>query len=259
MRSIKRTSLIVANWKMYKTIEEAIRFVTELIPLVEASVPAVYLAVPFTVLHEIAIRCKSTKIAIGAQNMNEHEEGAFTGEISGRMLKEAGAKFVIIGHSERRQLYHESNELVNKKLKKALEIGLKPILCVGETAAEREKGDTIKVLTTQLRHSLADLTSEALDNLTLAYEPIWAIGTNQTAMPETAQEIHHFCRRFLDHEWGTHAGQTTRILYGGSVKPENAGKLMEQKDIDGLLVGNASLSVESFEKIVNYSNQHLTI
>lgn len=259
MRAIKRTSLIVANWKMHKTIEESLQFANELIPLVEYSVPQVYLAAPFTALHEMAIRCKSTKLVVGAQNMNEHDEGAYTGEISGRMLKDAGAEFVILGHSERRRIYHESNELVNKKLKKALEIGLKPILCIGETAAERKNGETIKVLTSQLRRSLADLLSEELGNVTLAYEPIWAIGTNQTAMPEVAQEVHLFCRRFLAHEYGAHASQAVRILYGGSAKPENAGKLMEQKDIDGLLVGSGSLSVDSFEKIVNYSNQHLTI
>ncbi len=259
MRSIKRTALIVANWKMYKTINEALRFISELAPLVEFAMPEVYLAIPFTALHEIAIHSKFTKIVIGAQNMHEHDEGAFTGEVSGIMIKEAGAKFVIIGHSERRRMYHESDELVNKKLKKAIGIGLKPILCIGETAAQRENGETLKVLTTQLHRGLADLSSEELEYLILAYEPIWAIGTQQTAMPEVAQEVHCFCRGFLDHEYGTHYSQSTRILYGGSVKPENACKLMEQKDIDGLLVGSASLSVDSFEKIVNYSNQHLTL
>ena len=249
----KRNTLIVANWKMHKTVNEASQFVLELAPHVKSSLPEICLAVPFTALHAVAVLCQGTKIKVGAQNMNEHEEGAYTGEISAEMILEARAQFVILGHSERRKLFHENDETVNKKLKKALEKGLKPILCFGETAAEREKGDTEKALGSQLGSSLADLSAEQIDHLTLAYEPIWAIGTNHTAMPEVAQEVHSFCRNFLARKYGPSCSEKVRILYGGSVKPQNAAKLMEQKDIDGLLVGTASLSVESFEKIVNFN------
>jgi triosephosphate isomerase len=253
MHLTQRRPLIVANWKMHKTLAEATHFISELALRVANSTVEIYIASPYTALHVVANGCLSTKLIVGAQNMNENDQGAFTGEISGRMLLDAGAKFVILGHSERRSLYGESNELVNKKLKKALEINLKPILCIGETAEERERGDTVKILTNQLRYSLLDLSPEEVFNLTLAYEPVWAIGTQQTATPDVAQEVHAFCREYFMQEYGADIGHKIRILYGGSVKPDNAAKLMEEKDIDGLLVGSASLSADSFEKIVNYS------
>jgi triosephosphate isomerase (TIM) len=253
MNRFKRPVVIAGNWKMYKTNEEAVEFVEDLIPLIEAASSTVYLAVPYTAISLVASQCLGTKIILGAQNMNDHREGAFTGEISGSMLKQAGAQFVILGHSERRQLFHETNEFVNRKVKMALEIGLKPIVCIGETSAEREDGHTIKVLTSQLKHSLAGLNEEQMAQVMLAYEPIWAIGTQQAAMPSVAEEIHFFCRRYLANQYGTGTAEKVLILYGGSVKPDNAGLLLEQNNVDGFLIGTASLSVDSFGEIVNLS------
>jgi triosephosphate isomerase len=249
--SHSRPTVITGNWKMYKTIDEAVRFVKELAPLVQESTAQVYLAVPFTAIHATAEVAKSTKIVIGAQNMNDASEGAFTGEIAARMLKEAGAKFVILGHSERRKIFHETNSFINKKVKRALIEGLQPILCVGETKEEREQNKTAEVLESQISQSLADLSAEQLASLILAYEPVWAIGTDLAATPEMAQKEHEFCRSIVAKNWGSDFAEHLVIQYGGSVKPDNAKALLEQPDIDGLLVGGASLSVDSFSKIVN--------
>ncbi len=254
MVSKSRRPLIVANWKMHKTLAEAAQFIANLAPRVADSQADIFIAAPYTLLHAVAQSCRATQITPGAQNMNEHDEGPFTGEISGRMLVDAGAKFVLLGHSERRTRYHESNELIQKKIRKALEMQLKPILCIGETAEERQEGKTYPILTDQLRKGFEHLPPNAADHLMLAYEPVWAIGTSLTASPEAAQEVHAFCREFLAQQFGEKACQKMRILYGGSVKADNAAQLMEKQDIDGLLVGNASLSVEAFEQIVNNSN-----
>lgn len=254
MSHTNRPITIVGNWKMYKTIEESLEFLTQLIPLVKDSPDRIFLAVPFTAIKSISEQAKETNIVIGAQNMNEASEGAFTGEIAAKMLTDAGAKFVVIGHSERRSLFNETNEVINKKLLKALEEGLQPILCIGETSEEHLLNKTHEVLTTQLKEGLADTSPDHLKNILIAYEPVWAIGSGHTATPEDAQEIQGFCRQLISQEWGSAVADQIPLLYGGSVRPENAKTLMSQPDIDGVLVGGASLNADSFSKIVNYQN-----
>lgn len=226
---------------MYKTIDDALDFVKTLAPKVEGSQADIGLAVPFTAIFSIANFVQMLPIRIGAQNMSDQEEGALTGEISGRMLKNAGAQFVILGHSERRKIFSESSEFVNRKVKRALLDGLDVILCIGESLEEREKGLTEAVLEKQLNESLEGISSQELQKITLAYEPIWAIGTGRVAQPEDAQKTHAFCRSVIQ----------AKILYGGSVKPQNASSLLAMPDIDGLLVGGASLEADSFSQIVN--------
>ncbi len=230
--------LIVANWKMHKTIEESLDYFKKFEPLIRG-LPA-YLAVPFTAIQPLATLAHSTSILIGAQNMNDAEAGAFTGEISARMLKEAGARFVILGHSERRHLFHESDPFINKKLKRALADNLQPILCIGETAQERAAGATASTLRRQIQEGLAGIDN--FNNLILAYEPVWAIGA-QAATPEVIQETHQICRDALK--------APNPILYGGAVNLDNAHALLSQPNVDGLLVGGASLSAETFAKIVH--------
>lgn len=246
-----RKRIIAGNWKMYKTIEETVSFVSNLIPLVKESLVAVYLAVPFTAIRSAADTARGTNIVIGAQNMNDASEGAFTGEIAGKMLKDAGAEFVIIGHSERRKHFRESNALINRKIKRALLDGLQPLLCIGETSEEREEGRAEEVLENQLLEGLDQIGKQDLLKVAIAYEPVWAIGTGKTATREVAQEMHHRCRDFLAKR-GVPADQMS-LLYGGSVNSDNIRDFMDQPDIDGVLVGGASLSLESFVKIVNYS------
>lgn len=246
-----RQCVIAGNWKMYKTFDEAVAFLKELIPLVQETSRKVYLAVPFTLIRPMHELAKDSKVEIGAQNMHDSSEGAFTGEIAGKMLKEAGANFVILGHSERRHLFNESNAFINKKVKRAIIDGLQPLLCIGETEEEREAGKTEQVLQTQLKESLEGLDANQLKNLIIAYEPVWAIGSSNPATPEIAQEAHLICRNFLTQHLNEEFAQQLVILYGGSVRPQNAKSFLEQVDIDGLLVGGASLSVDSFSKIVN--------
>jgi triosephosphate isomerase len=246
--------IIVGNWKMYKTIEESLAFLDQLIPLVKESTDRIYLAVPFTVIKSVSEKAKETNIVIGAQNMNEASEGAFTGEIAAKMIKDAGAQFVVLGHSERRSIYHETNEIVNKKVLKALSEGLQLIVCVGETIEEHDGNKTHEILTEQLIQSLQNVTSEQFKSIMIAYEPIWAIGSDQPATPEKAQEVHLFCRQLLSEHWPKDVTDHIPLLYGGSVKPENAKALLSQPDINGVLVGGASLNADSFSKIVNYQN-----
>lgn len=253
MTSPERPVVIVGNWKMYKTIEQSVAFVTELLPHIKEATAKVYLAVPFTSLKPVADLVKNSSIVVGAQNMHDASEGAFTGEVAAVMLKEAGAQFVILGHSERRRLFHEDNAFINKKVKRALEYGIQPILCIGETLQEREDGKTQEVLKTQLSEGLKNIATSQLTPLMIAYEPLWAIGTDQTATPEIAKEVLAFCRHYLAETWGPELAEKIVILYGGSVKPNNAKALIEQPDIDGLLVGGASLSVQKFSQIVNYN------
>lgn len=251
MSQYQRPIAIVGNWKMHKTNREAEKYVKELIPIIHTASSRAYLAVPFTALALVSDLCAGTNIVPGAQNMNEQAEGAFTGEICGKMLKDAGAEFVILGHSERRSLFHETNEIVNNKIKRALDYQLTPIVCIGETAQERDQGFTFKVLTSQLTHTLTGLEPAHISRLMLAYEPVWAIGTHLAAMPAAAEEAHHFCREFLMNAYGLQIAEKTHILYGGSVKPDNALPLLQQKNIDGFLVGTASLNAASFGKIIN--------
>lgn len=246
----QRPTLIIGNWKMNKTIAEARGFISGLALVMSQSAFQVGLAVPFTMLAVAAETALETPIKIGAQNVSDRDEGAFTGEISVKMIKDAGATFSLVGHSERRHLFHEDDELVNRKIKKVLELNIKPIFCIGETLAEHQSGKAHAILSNQMIQGLKGLSPHQIESLAIAYEPVWAIGTNQAATPEVVQETHAFCRSFLAKEWGPKVAERVVIQYGGSVSPANAVALLEQPDVDGLLIGGASLSLDSFSKIV---------
>ncbi|WP_027364946.1 triose-phosphate isomerase [Desulfotruncus alcoholivorax] len=246
-----RKPIIAGNWKMYKTVGEAVNFVASFKGLVTGvSGVEIVLCPPFTALATVAEQLAGTGIELGAQNMYWESEGAYTGEISPGMLKEAGCKYVILGHSERRQFFGETDETVNKKVFAALEHGLVPIVCVGERLEEREAGRTEEVVRKQLEGSLAGLSADRAAGLVVAYEPVWAIGTGRTASNEDAQQVNRFIRETLGRLLGAGFAAATRIQYGGSVKPGNAAGLMAQPDIDGALVGGASLDAESFAGII---------
>ncbi|MFH0826506.1 MAG: triose-phosphate isomerase [Candidatus Omnitrophota bacterium] len=253
-----RKTIIAGNWKMYKTIPEAIELANglkrELFKLDGQSIDIVFCP-PFTALSEVAEVIAESNIRLGAQDVYWQEEGAFTGEVSCKMLIDAGCQFVIIGHSERRQYFNETNESVNKKLKAALSAGLNPIVCVGETLSEREKSLTFKVLDDHVTNGLKDIGIEDVLKLVIAYEPVWAIGTGKTATPAQAQEAQKYIRNLLKKLYNEDTAQSVRIQYGGSVKPENISELMTQPDIDGALVGGASLSIESFSQIVQKASE----
>lgn len=253
MSQSARQKIVTGNWKMHKTVEEAKDFVRQLLPSIESSAVLIYLAVPFTVIYPLHKEFQHSALKIGAQNMNDASAGAFTGEIAGRMLKEAGADFVLLGHSERRHLFQETNEFINRKVKRAVLDGLQPVLCIGETLIERQEGQTHDVLKKQLTECLAGLEAHDLRNLILAYEPVWAIGTGETATPEMAEQVHEFCRNQLAELFSEEFADQTVIQYGGSVNALNASLLLSQPNIDGLLVGGASLSLETFSQIVNDS------
>ncbi|MDR2339586.1 MAG: triose-phosphate isomerase [Deltaproteobacteria bacterium] len=251
--NVSRTPFLAGNWKMYKTGPEAVAFIEAFKPLVgNLSGREAALGVPATAIFQAAQAAAGTGILIGAQNIWYEKEGAYTGEISAAMAKAAGAGFVIIGHSERRQYYGETDEWVNKKLKAAAAEGLVPVVCVGESLAERESGSTFKVLESQLRGALDGITPEIAKPLVIAYEPVWAIGTGKTATAAQAQEAHAFLRGVLAKALGTQSADAIRILYGGSVKPDNAKALLSEADIDGALVGGAALKPDSFAQIVNF-------
>jgi triosephosphate isomerase (TIM) len=253
----ERKLIIAGNWKMNKTAAEALDLVSDL-KLELASVKDVDIVVcpPFTALSEVSKAILSAKnLALGAQNMSEHNVGAYTGEIAATMLKEFSVRYVILGHSERRQYQKESDELISKKAKAAHAASLKPIVCVGETLAEREGGQMESVLETQTRGSLAGLTKEQAIETVVAYEPVWAIGTGKTASPQQAQEAHAFIRRVIAKMFDENVARRVRIQYGGSVKPANAKELMALPDVDGALVGGAALEVRSFADIVKNSIQ----
>jgi triosephosphate isomerase len=244
---------MAGNWKMQKTIPETVDFLKKLAPQVEGlSDREILICPPFTSLFSAVQAAKGSPIAIGAQNLNENLQGAFTGEISAGMIKDVGASFVLIGHSERRQYYGETDVLVNKKAKLALEQGLTPVVCVGETLAEREGGNTFSVVERQVLEGLKGFSAAQAPALVIAYEPVWAIGTGKTATPDQAQEVHAFIRKKLGSLFGGEASRM-RILYGGSVKPDNVDSLMSQADIDGGLVGGASLKAEDFLRIVKFN------
>ncbi len=241
-----RKPFISANWKMNKTVNETVEFINAFLPLVnDIKDVDILIAPPFTSLSTASGFLKGTNIKLGAQNVFYEEKGAFTGEISPSMLLSAGCTHVIIGHSERRQYFHETDEIVNKKMKTARKNGLEVILCIGESLKEREDNKTFEVLDSQLSGSLKDLT---LDGLIIAYEPIWAIGTGKTATKEQANEAHAYIRGWL--KKNMKGADATRILYGGSVTPENIASLMSQPEVDGGLVGGASLKPDSFAGIV---------
>ncbi len=241
--------LIAGNWKMHKTLAEARDLAREIRRGAEGTGAEVALAPPYTALAVVAQELGGSAIRLAAQDTFWEEKGAFTGAISPVMLKDAGCHYVIIGHSERRQLFGETNHTVNLKLKAVRAAGLVPIFCLGETLAEREAGQTLKVVESQLREGLADLGAASGADLVIAYEPVWAIGTGRTATPDQAQEVHAFIRRQLQDLVGAGAG-AIRILYGGSVTPDNAAQLLTQPDLNGALVGGASLKADSFLKII---------
>lgn len=249
----QRKSLIAANWKMHKTIAEAVAFVESLQREVgDYNDREVIIAPPYTALSAVRNALWRKDFKLAAQNFHWEEKGAFTGEISGAMLKDVGCDGVIIGHSERRQLFGETNEMLLKKVAGAFREGFLPILCVGEVLDEREGGRTFTVVGSQLEQGLAGLPADQARQLALAYEPVWAIGTGRTATPDQAQEVHAFIRERCAALWDKTVANSMRILYGGSVKPDNVDSLMAQPDIDGMLVGGASLEVGSFKRIVQY-------
>jgi triosephosphate isomerase len=251
-----RKPVIAGNWKMYKSLGEAVDTVLALKPLVaNANHCEVIVAPVFTALKVVADRLEGSNIAVAGQNCStELEEGAHTGEVAAFMLRDVRAKYVIVGHSERRQHYFETDSLINKKCLAGLAADLNVILCVGESLSQREQGTAERVVSGQLSGGLAGLTASDLNRIIVAYEPVWAIGTGRTASPEQAQEMHAFIRRVFAESYSDQAASELRILYGGSVKPENIAGLMSRADIDGALVGGASLQAESFAKIVNYKN-----
>jgi triosephosphate isomerase len=250
-----RTPLIAGNWKMYKTVAEAVELVEALLKGVEvgyASERQVLICPPSTALHPIAPLVADSPIALGAQNMYPAAQGAFTGEISPVMLQEIGCSYVIIGHSERRQVFGEDDELISKKVQTAIDYALTPVFCIGETKPQRDAGDAEAVTLGQLRAGLGGLAAEQIEHVVIAYEPVWAIGTGDTATPADAQAMHAAIRGALASHYGAMTADAVRILYGGSVKADNIDTLMAQPDIDGALVGGASLQAESFLRIVNF-------
>ena len=247
-----RRKVIAGNWKMNMLPGEAIEFINELTPLVKDTENEVILCVPYTDLFYALLTAQNTNIKIGAQNMHFEESGAYTGEVSGKMLKSINVEYVIIGHSERRQYFKETDETVNKKVKAAFKYGLKPIVCVGETLEEREAGKTTYIITKQTELALEGLTNEQVENTIIAYEPIWAIGTGKTATSEDANNSIKEIRNKISEIYGQETASRVIIQYGGSVKSTNAKELFGMSDIDGGLVGGASLKAEEFSKIVNY-------
>lgn len=249
-----RKPIIAGNWKMYKTIAEALDFAQAFKPLVVASTHCeIVIAPPFTAIKAMAARLDGSNIDIAAQDVAaEPGPGAFTGEVSASMIKDAGARWAVIGHSERRQFYGETDDSVNAKIRATLGAGLSPILCVGERLEDRDAGRANQVVEAQLNGGMRNLTASEASRIIIAYEPVWAIGTGRTATPETAQQMHAFIRSAIRAMFGEGVGDETRVLYGGSVKPDNIGSLMSQLDIDGALVGGASLEAGSFAGIVNY-------
>ncbi len=246
-----RKILIAGNWKMYKTQKEAKEIVQNIInALKDVKDVDILIIPPFTDLLAVRDLLNNTNIKLGAQNMHWEKEGAFTGEVSPLMLKETGCEFVIIGHSERRQYFSETDSTVNKKIKSALLFGLKPIFCIGETLLERENNKYEEVVARQIEIGLSEISKEQLKDIIIAYEPVWAIGTGKTATPQIANSMHKFIRDKIKKLYNIEIAENIIILYGGSVKPENTASLIEQSDIDGALVGGASIQVDSFVKIV---------
>lgn len=247
-----RRKVIAGNWKMNMLPNETIEFIEKIAPLVKETKNEVILCVPYTDLFYALLTAQNTNVKIGAQNMHWEEKGAYTGEVSAQMLKAIGVEYVIIGHSERRQYFAETDETVNEKLKAALANELNPIVCVGETLEQREAGKASDVITTQTRLALEGLTKDQVTKTIIAYEPIWAIGTGKTATSEDANNAVKEIRQEIANHYGEEIANEVIIQYGGSVKPGNAKELFTTSDIDGGLVGGASLKVEDFEKIVNY-------
>jgi triosephosphate isomerase len=246
-----RRKVIAGNWKMNMDVHQSQKLVSEILNgLGKDSKAEVIVCPPYTSLSEVNSLLKGTQIKLGAQNMYFEESGAYTAEISADMLKSVGCEYVILGHSERRVIFNESDELVNKKIKSALAKGLKPIFCVGELLEQREKGETMKVVSSQIEKGLEGISAEQMKNIIVAYEPVWAIGTGKTATPQQAQEVHLFIRELVTENFSSIVAEKLIIQYGGSVKPDNSRELLSQKDIDGALVGGACLKADSFLSII---------
>src|SRR5262245_27947354 len=246
-----RTPLIAGNWKMFKTVNEAVVFAKEFRSLVkDVTGVEIVIAPPFTAIHAMAEALRNTNVAVAAQDVYWEKEGAFTGEVSAGMIKEAGAEFVIIGHSERRRLFQETDATVNRKVFASIGVDLTPIVCVGETLEGREQNQTLAILDRQIKDGLERLTAEQIANLVVAYEPVWAIGTGKNATAAQAQEAHSHIRNRLRQWFGADAADRCRVLYGGSVKPDNISGLVQEPDVDGALVGGASLDLKGFGEIV---------
>ncbi|MBI4455830.1 MAG: triose-phosphate isomerase [Acidobacteria bacterium] len=248
-----RIPFIIGNWKMYKDASAAVELCDQLRTTIRVvGDREVGVAPSFAVISLVHQHLGRSRIRVGAQNLHPEPEGAFTGEVSAEILVSVGCTFVIIGHSERRQYFHESDQFLGSKLRAALRANLDPVFCVGETLQERESGSTEAVIRQQLDGALGSLTPSQLSRIVVAYEPVWAIGTGKTATPETAQQVHRFIREYICERCGMQSADRLRILYGGSVKPDNVDALMTQPDIDGALVGGASLKAQDFARIVNY-------
>jgi len=249
-----RTPFIAGNWKMHKTVADTVKFVKELRALVKDITDVdIVVAPPFTALHPAAEAARSSNVCIAAQNLYWEREGAFTGEVSAAMIAESGAEYVIVGHSERRTLFGETDASVNRKIAAAFAGGLTPIVCIGETLDQRERNETFDVLDRQIREGFDGVTADQLVELVIAYEPVWAIGTGRNATPAQAAEAHGHIRKRLQQWFGAQPSEQCRIVYGGSVKPDNIRDLASQPNVDGALVGGASLDVKAFFEIVSRS------
>ena len=249
-----RTPFIAGNWKMHKTVADTVKYIKELRGLVkDITGVEIVVAPPFTALHAAGEAARNSNVGVAAQDLHWEREGAFTGEISAGMIAETGAEYVIIGHSERRTLFGETDASVNRKIAAAFAGGLTPIVCIGETLDQRDRNETFSVLDRQIRDGLDGVTSEQLVQLVIAYEPVWAIGTGRNATPAQAAEAHGHIRKRLQQWFGAQPAELCRVIYGGSVKPENIGDLASQPDVDGALVGGASLDVKAFFDIVSRS------
>jgi triosephosphate isomerase len=244
-------SIIAGNWKMHKTVAESLDFANGLLAAYQTPPEReVIIAPPYTALRSVADAIRGSFIGLSAQNLHEAERGAYTGEISGAMLREAGCAYVIVGHSERRTLFGEGDDRINRKLRSAITAGLKPIFCVGESLREREEGKMETVIERQLKEGLNNLTDDDIGQLVIAYEPVWAIGTGKTASPDQAEEVHRSIREWIARWYGPTRAAALAVLYGGSVTPKNIAELLAQPDINGALVGGASLEVDSFVRII---------
>jgi triosephosphate isomerase (TIM) len=251
-----KTPIICGNWKMYKTVAETVKYIKEFRSLVKDVVGVeIAIAPPFTAIHAAAEAARASNVAIAAQDLYWEREGAFTGEVSAAMVREAGAEFAIIGHSERRTLFGETDAAVNRKTMAAFAVGLVPIVCIGETLDQRERNETFDVLDRQIKQGLDHVTAEQLALLVIAYEPVWAIGTGRNATPAQAADAHGHIRQRLRQWWGNDAADQCHVIYGGSVKVENITDLVSQPDVDGALVGGASLDLRGFAQIVSKSRR----
>jgi len=246
-----RNIVIAANWKMHKTIPEAVEFIETLHRKVPSTTRTVIVAAPFTVLYRLSQAVTGTPFSLAGQNLHEEKKGAYTGEIAAAMLVDAGCRYVIIGHSERRHLFNESDDRINKKVIGALGAGLTPIFCIGETLSERERGDTFQVIDRQINKGLNNVAADDIGRLVIAYEPVWAIGTGKTATRVEAEEVHRFIRGIIGEKTVASSHEDIAIIYGGSVNTGNVTGLLEEPDIDGVLVGGASLDAGTFAEIIN--------